>query len=97
MNKDESIVKLLALLDLPAHDWVVSDHWDGDMFAVGVASGSRPGRLVYVSTFDQPAGVYTYELELPPRNRTEVYCPAGGRAGVTLQQLLAVMIEHLDG
>ncbi len=63
MGKDPSIVGLLDHLDLSAHGWVVVDHWEGDRCAVGIASKGRPGRLVYVSTFEVGPGRYDFECE----------------------------------
>jgi hypothetical protein len=63
--KDESILALLDRLQLTAKGWVVVDHWEGDLCAVGIAHRDHPRRLVYVSTWNKPAGRYYFERETP--------------------------------
>ncbi|MBN8610866.1 MAG: hypothetical protein J0L92_09800 [Deltaproteobacteria bacterium] len=97
MTKHESILALIARLDLPSRGWAVMDHWEADLCALGVTSAAHPGRLVYVSTFRFGPDRYHYALELPPRDPNDVYLPAGEGDDVTFEELLDVMIEHLDG
>jgi len=95
-TKESSIKVLVARLDLPTRGWIVVDHWEGDLCAIGIASAREPARLVYVSTFGKHNGVFDYECELPPANSDEIYQVAREATDVTFEELLAVMVSHLD-
>lgn len=63
--KDESILALLDRLQLTSRRWAVVDHWEADLFAVGIAHHDDPRRLVYVSTWNKPVGRYYFDCETP--------------------------------
>ncbi len=63
IDKDPSIIDLLARLRLEERGWFIRDYWEADLCAVGISSRTQPSRLVYVSTFDKSANDYDYELE----------------------------------
>ncbi len=96
-TKDASIEALITRLDLPTRAWIVVDHWQGDLFAVGIASRRDPARLVYVSTFGKPTGLFEYECESRPSTADEAYRVAHEGEDVDFDALFAVMSSHLDG
>ena len=61
--KDDSIVELLAQLDIQRRGWTICDYWEADLCAIGISSHSCPHRLVYISTFGKPSGRFDYECE----------------------------------
>jgi len=63
INKEPSIIDLIARLRLEERGWFIRDYWEADLCAVGISSRSQPSRLVYVSTFDKSENNYDYELE----------------------------------
>jgi hypothetical protein len=95
-TRDASIDALVARLGLPARGWVVVDHWEGDLYAIGIASAQEPARLVYVSTFGNLNETFDYECELPPTSSEELYRVAREGKGVSFEELLKVMVSHLD-
>lgn len=96
LTKDASIWQLVGELAgrLDAHQFQIIDHWDADLFAIGIGRADKPGRLVYVSTYQQPPGHYAFECEEPHR---EHKFEAGYRANaVTFDQLVDVIRRHLS-
>ena len=65
MEKDDSIIRFLRRLGtrLPVGTYEVTDHWDADLFAIGVTNPAAPGRLVYISTYNKPHDRYLVECE----------------------------------
>jgi hypothetical protein len=63
--KDAAIIELLQRLrrDLGAGSFVVCDHWDADLCAVGVAKVGDERTLAYVSVYGNSPGAYYLELE----------------------------------
>ncbi len=57
--KDESILRLVSNMStaLDPSRWQVLDHWEADLFAIGIASAADKERHVYVSTRNQQAKV----------------------------------------
>lgn len=61
-NKDTSIVVLVRALRAEFGTSVqIVDHWDADLFAIGITAISTTERLLYVSTY---GGNLSYQLEL---------------------------------
>jgi hypothetical protein len=94
-GKDESIIRVLAALDLPRRGWQVVDHWDADAHAIGIARHSDPRRLVYVSTFGRHDGRYDYECESPIGPKEVDYVGTDRAEDVTFEQLVAALGRHL--
>lgn len=94
MTKDSSIWILLGALAarLDFRQLQVVDHWDADLFATGVARADDPATLVYVSTYQRPAGRYMYECE---RAGSDAYAVAGHADDVSLERLIEVVQHHL--
>ena len=54
--------------DLGDTAFVVVDHWESDLCAVGVADPRNPRVLAYVSTWSQPEGRYYLVLDSKGRS-----------------------------
>lgn len=95
-NKDESITKLLARINLAERGWAIVDHWEADECAIGVG---RPGtgRLVYISTFKKEDGLYDYECEAPSSGPDVPFRTVSRATNASVVELLEVLAEHLDG
>jgi hypothetical protein len=67
VRKDTSIWTLIAQLAaiVGGDSFQLVDHWDADLFAMGIAGVSNNRRLVYVSTFGKPPGFLAYDCEEP--------------------------------
>jgi hypothetical protein len=99
LDKGPTILAVLGLLwaRLGPDAFVINDHWESDLCAVGIASPRNPGILVYISTYGKPIGQFGYELELPPSPGDELpYQEAGRGSGVTFEELVDVVATHLQ-
>ena len=94
--KDKSILDLLARLGIKARGWLVMDHWDADLCAIGLGAQKEPRRLVYVSTFRQKADRYYYECEIPCGPELADYSVVEEAENVDFETLLSVLERHLD-
>ncbi len=63
--KCQEIRALLKRLPISDRGWVVVDHWEGDLSALGIAHTRDLRRLVYVTTWRQSQGRYSYICEVP--------------------------------
>jgi len=96
MEKDARIQKLLVLLQLEKRGWVIVDHWDADLCAVGIATAGFPRKLVYVSVLGMPDGNYYFECESPTgAEATEYQVTQEGNAD-SIDKLLVVLERHLS-
>ena len=93
-TKDKTILNLLDHLDLPRRGWEVLDFWEGDLFAVGITSKSRPDHLVYVSTYGKEPAAYDYECE-KLLSDDEYETVKAGRTS-SRDDLEDVLKQHLD-
>ena len=67
MEKDAAIIELLQWLRQQlGNSFMITDHWEGDLSAVGISSPDDPSQLVYMLSFGRPAGRYAVELESVP-------------------------------
>lgn len=92
MVKEERIVEVVRRLQVYHPNWVVVDHWEADMCAMGFAEAEAPRRLAYVSTWEQPAGRYFLELESADG---EDYKVDGTFEGIEFGELEHRISEHL--
>ena len=92
VRKDTSIWALIAQLAalFGGDSFQLVDHWDADLFAVGIASVKDERRLVYVSTFKKAPGLFAYDCEDPDSGSLE----KGDHAD--LEELLRVLKRHLS-
>jgi hypothetical protein len=95
LEKDESILRLVSLLDLRQRGWTLVDHWDADLCAVGIASNTDPRRLVYVSTYGKKPGTYDYECETPDGAQPTEYRTIEKGEDVSITMLFAALEQHL--
>jgi hypothetical protein len=91
VRKDSSIWSLISQLAAlyGGERFQVVDHWDADLYAIGIVGLKGDRRLVYVSTFKKPHGVYVYDCEDADGGSVE------RSEGVELQDLLLVLKRHL--
>jgi hypothetical protein len=95
MVKGQEIVALLSTIDIQQRGWMIVDHWEGDLCAIGIARISEPRRLVYVSTFNKNSGRYDYECEAPSGPNDPDYVEVDRGQDVTLDELLDALVRHL--
>jgi len=95
IEKDRSILDLLSRLSPERNDWIVVDHWEADLCAIGLTSPSAPDRLVYVSTHNKSDGRYDYECEEGRGSTPENHATGDAGQNVDLPTLIAVLQRHL--
>ncbi len=93
LQKDATIQELVSFLDLHQGDWEIRDHWESDLFAIGIGTKTSKGRLVYVSTFQKPKDIYDYECEIAGVNGRYESVKEG--QNVSKSDLLTILVEHL--
>jgi hypothetical protein len=101
LQKDESIIRLLDRLEshLGKGAFVIMDHWEGDLCAVGIARPDNHCVLVYICTAYEPADTYFVSLELPPKAGEDQwanhpYTPAGEQRVHGFDALLHLVKRH---
>lgn len=95
IKKDKSIQELLARLPMDERGWVIEDHWDADLMAVGIAHPIDVRRLVYVSTFGNENGRYDYECEVPTGPEPTDFTTSERGKAVDYWALLDAIERHL--
>ena len=95
MHKDNRILALLHRLEVEERGWMVVDHWQADLCAIGIAANDNPRKLVYISVYDKLEGLYDYECEAPDGQSDEEYKVVCSGQNAALDELLAVMNAHL--
>jgi hypothetical protein len=98
LHKEPAILDVLRRLQsrFGSGAFVVADHWEQDLCAVGIADPCEPGLLVYISIFGEEVGRFGYELELPPPPGCETpYQVAGRGSGLSFEELTRVVAKHL--
>ncbi|MCO6458610.1 MAG: hypothetical protein J5I93_25160 [Pirellulaceae bacterium] len=86
---------LISRIGLDQRGWMIRDHWEADLCAIGISSRSCPSRLVYVSTFDRQIGHYDYECEQSTSDDGDDYVVVDGASNVEYSELLDAMERHL--
>jgi hypothetical protein len=96
-NKDDEIRDLLIWLrNQLGPAFVVTDYWEADRSAIGVAKTDDPKQLVYISSRGDATGEYFVELEAAPDDGSEFpYAMVGRFHAVDRQQLLQIVSQHL--
>jgi hypothetical protein len=95
LTKDETIRELVSALEVGRRGWVLVDHWEADLCAVGIANGAEPRRLVYVSTYGKAPETYDYECEVPDSAQPAENRQVARGENVSLTELVAVLERHL--
>ncbi len=96
LKKETKIIKLLEKLRVETRGWLVVDHWDADLCAVGVAACADLRKLVYISTYKQPKDRYYYACEAASPMGGDDNCTVASADGVSFAELLDVMVKHLQ-
>ncbi len=97
MIKNAAILKVLHHLKtcLGPDKFQVTDHWECDLIAIGIASAADPQRLVYLCLASGEAS-FDVRLETAPKDGSELpYADAGQFDDVDLETLTAIIAEHL--
>jgi hypothetical protein len=94
-SQDPAIVGLLAVLSLDSRGWTVTDNWEADLCAIGIAKKGQPRRLVYVSTFGKKPGRYDYECEDPVSEALDDYVTVDRGKDVDFRTLMEALERHL--
>lgn len=97
LEKGAAIHAVLAKLwaRLGSDAFVVTDHWDSDISAIGISSPHNRGVLVFISCYGNLPGRYGYELELPPKTDDFPYEVVGRSSDVSFEELARVVADHL--
>jgi hypothetical protein len=99
LKKDPEILAVLDALreSLGAEKFKVVDHWSDDSQAIGVASPSNEGVLVYISASPGADEPYFFSLEYPPDGEwsDNPYTPVEDRSVCELEELVQVVARHL--
>jgi len=98
--KDQTIHELLRRLRDRFGDaaFAVEDHWEADLFAVGIARPDEPGRLAYICTWTLPTTGYYVDLETPIKPQDDEgphYRVAGRYNGPDFEQVAQLVAGHL--
>lgn len=93
--KDKNLLELLERLELDARHWIIVDHWDALLGAVGIAHKSEPRRLVYISLEDEDPNHYYYECEVPIGPELTDYSSIDSGEHVSFERLLSILEHHL--
>jgi hypothetical protein len=96
MQKSKPIITLISKLQLATRDWIISDDWQADLMAIGVAHRRDPATRVYISMALQAKGRYYYECESSDPTGVVPYVAGPRGTCVPFPELLAAMQEHLQ-
>jgi len=94
-DKEQAIKDLIAALPLGENPWILVDHWDADLCAIGIARADQPRQLVYVSSFGRSTGRYDYECETPKGPQADEYTTTTSGEDVDFETLLDIIRRHL--
>lgn len=92
-RKEPAIRAFVEHLTAAGHRWALQDHWSGDRCAVGLSRPKEPRWLACVSTWNQVAGRYHVELEVP--SSSETYETTQVADAMSLDDAVAVVGGHL--
>jgi hypothetical protein len=98
LDKDPTILAALERLRsrFGSDAFVIADHWEADLCAVGIASPRDPGVLAYISCDAEHPGHFGYELELPAAPGDDFpYQVARRGSGLSFDELADVIARHL--
>ena len=95
--KHPSINALLDRLraDLGPKSFVVVDHWEGDLCAIGIAAPGDRQRLMYISTFPPEEPGFTVEREVASADSVLPYKGEGLVEVPTYSLLVDAVRQHL--
>ncbi|WP_149110733.1 hypothetical protein [Limnoglobus roseus] len=98
LDKDPGIVAVIDRLRarLGRDAFIIADHWEGDLCAIGIASPHDPRVLVYISNYGEKAERFSCELEVPPTNNEPPYRVAGEAAHLSFDELADLISNHFQ-
>ena len=99
-EKHTSVITLLRELSGRLKDcpFLVVDRWDGDLCAIGIASPTAPGRLVYVNTHGMPTDRAYADVEFPPLPDEDLPYRQGPKyPDLTFDELATLIRQHFRG
>lgn len=94
--KDKSILHLVDRLGLNDKKWILADHWEADLFAIGIASEENPRRLAYVTTHNKEPGAYDCECGILSEEEEFPYVTSGRYENIGFDELLYALERHLN-
>ena len=99
LEKDESIKEVIKKLynELGKDSFIIVDHWEADLNAIGIDSPSNNGVLVYISINENEKDSYYVSLELPPSSEIDLpYTGAGEFNSVNFEKLVEIIRKHFN-
>ena len=99
LDKNPAILAALDHLQsrLGPDGFVLADHWEQDMCAVGISSPRNSSVLIYISCYGEVPDRFWYELELPsPPGDEFPYQVAGSGTASSLGELTDIVAGHLQ-
>jgi hypothetical protein len=95
MKKDSTITELLDWLrEKLADGFTVTDHWEADRCAIGIAAPDDPEQLAYISSNNKLASRYYVKLESSALNH-QANPPITTFDSVNRDELLKIVTKHL--
>jgi hypothetical protein len=96
-NKNDEIRDLIGWLrGQLGRSFVVTDHWEVDRSAIGVAAMDDPRHLACISSCGRPTGTYYVELEAAPVAGSDFpYATVDRFDEVDREQLPRIVGQHL--
>ena len=97
LGKDGGVATTLIELEryLGQSAFLIVDHWEGDLSAVGIAHPNDEHRLAYIAVNEVDA-TYFLELETAPATGSELpYAVTGTFPSVTFDELAVLIARHL--
>jgi hypothetical protein len=77
--------------------FVVVDHWEADLCAIGIARPDNHSVLVYFSTNSEPGERCSVSLELPPQPGSDIpYTAVGDHVAASLDELAEIVRRHFQ-
>lgn len=86
-----SLIKRLTV-DLEEQRFIINDHWDGDLLAIGISHPVERDLLVYIKISEDDSD-YFVALEFP--SSIAIYEPAGEFHNIEYAELVKVIRHHL--
>lgn len=98
LEKDETIQQVVLELQnaLGEGSFVVADHWEADLMAIGIARPDNYGVLVYISTEGPLENRYFVSLELPSVNDVLPYQQGENFESIDFIALVDVVKQHFS-
>jgi hypothetical protein len=98
MKKDSRIIEVLDWLrEWLGNTFVVNDHWESDLCAIGISAQKKPSQIMYISTLELPDGLYDVDLDMVTTPGSKVpYETLERHRRVSREELLRFAVQHLE-